>query len=326
MANLNVITGPQDALLTSARTINVRCTEFADVVKTNPRFEELAVGFNGLIVRIETAMVAKQSSRHTKNVTNEKNSRIVTFTDDLDNLAIIIADMAYEEKNSDWQTRATRAFKVKTKSLSEESLMSVSTEFIAFVRTIDKKMLTHYGVDDAEITDMETQIVDIKSWRLKKEVTVDQKSLDNATLAGLFKQLKVQKVKMEKVATRFIKKNPEFYAAFQKAAAVTLKLGVKTAKAEKEKTPEQLAVEAAKQAVAVAKKEAAFAKKQEALAKKQEAAAKKAEEKQAKVVAKAQKSKAAAPKQATILAGGSKANNNNPASAADNSILEVGKM
>ncbi len=269
MAVLNVLTGPQDAILKAARTMDERCTTFADVVGTIPRFKELAVHFNGLIARIDAAIMAKQSSRYTTNVTSEKNNRILAFLNDLDGLAMVVADMATEEKKVDWETTANRALKTKTKTLSEEGLIVVATEFVAVVKTIEQKLLDHYGIDAEELTSVEQEIADIKALRVKKEVTVDQKSLDNSTLANLFKELKDQKAKMVRLSSRFVKKSPEFYAAFQKAAEETLKLGVKTTKAEKEKTPEDLAVETAKKSVVAAKKEAAMAKKEATAAKKQ---------------------------------------------------------
>jgi hypothetical protein len=325
MAVVNVLSGPQDALLKASRTMDERCITYSEVVGTNPRFKQLSVNFGGLIVRIDAAIMAKQSSRHTTNVTSEKNNRISTFVGDLDSLAMVVVDMAAEEKKSDWATMANRALKTKTKGLSEEGLMAVSVEFIALVKTIEPKLLDHYAIDTEEIAAMEQEIADIKALRLKKEVTVDQKSLDNTTLANLFKALKEQKTKMVRLSERFAKKSPEFYAAFQKASEETLKLGVKTAKTEKEKTPEELAVDVAKKGVVIAKKEAAAARKEAASAKKAEVAAQKVVEKQNRAAAKAQKSKTTAKKQAVASGIGSAANGNNQAAAADASILEVGK-
>jgi hypothetical protein len=325
MATLNVLTGPQDAALTSSRTMRQRCIQYPEAVATMPRFQSLSIRLDNVIVRIDAAVIAKQSSRHTKNVTDEKNNRITAFMGDLDGLAILTSDMANEQNNSDWQTKAERALKTKTKSLSEEGLLAVGTEFMSFVKTVDAKLLADYGIDAAEIADMEAQIEDVKAWRVKKEVIVDQKTLDNSNLANLFKELKDVKATMERLSFRFAKSHPEFYAAFQKASEENLKLGVKTTKTEKEKTPEQLAVETAKKAVILAKKEAAIAKKEAELVKKQEAAAKKAEEKQQKAAAKKAKSKTNAAKKTEIVAGGSVANGNHQASAANSSILEVGK-
>jgi hypothetical protein len=254
MAVLNVINGPQDGLLKAARTMGERCIQYTEVVATVPRFQELAKGLNALIGRIDTAIMAKQSSRHTGNVTTEKNSRILNFMASLDDLANVIVDMAVEEKNSDWQNIATRALKSKTKAMSEEGLMAVASEFVAFLKTIGPKLMAHYGVEAAEITVMEEQIAEIKTLRVKKEVTVDQKSLDNNTLAGLFRELKNEKAKMERLSNRFAQKAPEFFAAFQKASVVTLKLGVKMARTKKDMTPEEEAAAQLKKAQSKSKK------------------------------------------------------------------------
>jgi hypothetical protein len=99
--------------------------------------------------------------------------------------------------------------------------------------------LRHYGIDATEIAGLDQQIKDIAAWRLKKEVIVDQKSLDNNTLALLFQQLKDEKEKMDRLSSRFTTKAPEFYAVYQKAQTVSTKSGSKTTRAKKEKAPAQ---------------------------------------------------------------------------------------
>jgi hypothetical protein len=311
MAVFNVISGPQDALLKASRTMCERCNQYADVVASVPRFQELYVGMGSIIVKIDAAILSKQTSRHTTNVTSEKNNRITTFISSLDALAVVLVDMGVEEKNSDWQNVAARAIKTKTKSLSEEGLMATSMEFVAFLKTIDAKRLLHYGIDAAEISDMEAQIAEIKALRLKKEVTIDQKTLDNTTLATLFVELKDEKAKMERLSNRFAQKAPEFYTAFQKATVVTVKLGIKSALTRKEKTPEQLATIAAQKEAITAKKDAS--------------AAKKAETKRIRAEAKIKKTVDVINKQAISLGSSSLANGRNQASAANGSILGAEK-
>jgi hypothetical protein len=236
MAVLNVITGPQDGVLKASRTMDERCTQFAGVIVAVPRFGELSAQMKGLIGQIDAAIIAKQASRHTTHVTTEKNARILTFIDDLDDVANVVVDMADEAKNLDWQTIATRSLKTKTKSMSEEGLLAVASEFANFLKALDSKALTRYGIEASEVASIEAQITDIKVWRLKKEVTADQKSLDNDTLASLFKNLKDVKAKMERLSRRFARKSPDFYAAFQKAAVVALRTGSKIVRVKKEPT------------------------------------------------------------------------------------------
>ena len=115
MAVSNVITGPQNGLLQASRTIGERCSQFPEVIATIPRFAELSGGLQSLITRIDAAVIAKQTSRHTSNVTNEKNGRLATLIDALHGVAVVIIDMAAEEKNSDWDTTAKRALKTNIK-------------------------------------------------------------------------------------------------------------------------------------------------------------------------------------------------------------------
>ena len=243
MAVSNVITGPQDGLLQASRTIGERCSQFPEVIATIPRFAELSSGLQALITRIDAAVIAKQTSRHTSNVTNEKNGRLATLIDALHGVAVVIVDMAAEEKNKDWDATAKRALKTKMKPASEEGQLAIANEFVAFLKTIDAKLLTHYGIDAVEIAGLDQQIKDIAAWRLKKEVIIDQKSLDNGTLASLFQQLKEEKEKMNRLSERFATKAPEFYAIYQKAQTVNLKSGNKATRAKKEKvvkTPQTL--------------------------------------------------------------------------------------
>lgn len=236
MAVLQVITGPQDGLLKSSRTSIERCNQFLTITQTVPRFLELSGQVSALIAQIDAAIVAKQSSRFTANVTNEKNSRIATFIEALNTTATIVIDLAIENKNKIWEDTAKRAVKNKTKSMSEEGLMAMGTEFINMLRTIDVASLNHFGIDDDEIVALEDQIKDVNAWRLRKEVTVDQKALDNELLASLFQSLKSEKEKMDRLSERFVNKSPEFYAAYQKASAIDLKTGSKTTRAKKDPT------------------------------------------------------------------------------------------
>ncbi len=238
MPVLNVITGPQDGLLQASRTIVERCSQFPEVIATIPRFAELASGLQSLITRIDAAIIAKQTSRHTSNVTNEKNGRIATLIEALHGVAVVIIDMAAEEKNKDWDATANRALRTKMKPASEEGQLAIANEFVAFLKTIDDKLLTHYGIDAVEIAGLDQQIKDIAAWRLKKEVIIDQKSLDNGTLASLFQQLKDEKEKMNRLSERFATKAPEFYAMYQKAQTVNLKSGKKATLVKKEKVPQ----------------------------------------------------------------------------------------
>jgi hypothetical protein len=125
MAVLNVITGPQSGLLQASRTIGERCSQFPEVIAMIPRFAELASGLQSIITRIDAAVIAKQTSRHTSGVTNEKNGRLATLIDALHGVAVVVIDMAAEEKNKDWETTAKRALKTKTKSASEEGQLAI---------------------------------------------------------------------------------------------------------------------------------------------------------------------------------------------------------
>jgi hypothetical protein len=326
MAILNVISGPQDGLLKAARTMSERCTQFTEVVASVPRFQELVTGLVDLIARIDAAILAKQSSRFTSNITAVKNNSIASFADELDDLATVILDLTTESNNSDGQSLATRAMRTKTKYLSEEGLLTVAVEFMAFVKTIEPKLLQFHGVDAEEVQSLDVQISDIKTLRVKKEVTVDQKTLDNASVANLFFELKGHKAKMELLSNRFSKKSPEFFAAFQKATVVTLKLGIKTAKSETEKTPIQLLAKVAKKEATLLQKAAVLSKAEAVKMQKSAVKEQKAADKQLKAATKTKKSKVATLMPTTNIGAISATNGSNPATEATQSILVAGNV
>ena len=227
MSVLKILTLPQDALLTTSRTISERCTQFASDIAPMLRFVNLVEQLKAIIGKIDAAMIVKQASKSTNTVTKQKNDSIEMLLNDLHDLAYVILDMAEQERNEDWAAKAKSATVTKNKTTSEESQLVLANEFIQFVQTIKPELLAYYDIDAAELLSIHQQVKDAYAWRVRKQVTTHQKSLDNSTLAGLFAELKLVKSQMARLISRFKKKSPEFYAAYLKADNKINKTGSK---------------------------------------------------------------------------------------------------
>ena len=232
-----ILTEKQDAMLRTCRTILKRCLEFAIAMGLIPRFGELAQEMTILIEKINAAIAAKQTSRSTKEVTKQKNDNLANLMSSLDELGSLAVGIADHKKNTDWLAKAEKALKKNTKNDSEEGVLLVASEFSKFLRTIDAKTLAHFGVDEAEIKDIDTQVENIHDWRVRKDLATDQKVLDNKVVSDLFDQLETLKGQMDTLSVRFKTKSPDFFAVYDKAKNINQKAGAKQGRVRKEAKP-----------------------------------------------------------------------------------------
>ena len=234
MKTQKILTDKHDALLQTGRTILERCTQYPTVTVLVPRFADLIVLMQTAVAQIDAAVVAKQSSRSTKDVTKQKNDGIADLIAFMDELAIIAVDIANYKKNADWTTRAEKALKKNVKDNSEEGILLVAREFALFLRSIGAETLTYFGIEEAEVVEIETKVKDINDWRVRKDLAIDQKSLDNKAVVDLFDKLENIKTQMDNLSGRFVTKSPEFFAAYDKATYVNQKVGAKSNRTKKD--------------------------------------------------------------------------------------------
>ena len=236
MAVIKILSDKQESLLRTCRNMLERCSQNTTETAKVPRFAELVTEMAQLVADIDAAMVAKQTSRDTTKVTEQKNQYVANLVVTLDELSRLAETIGIEKNNEIWRNNAEKGFRRSTKGISNETLVMVAREFIQFLKSIEEETLAHYGITAVEISEVEKDIQNIKDWRTKKEVAIGQKILDISSLATLLNQLDKIKSKMEIIGLRFAKLAPDFYSIYAKALVLNAKSGVKTARIKKDAT------------------------------------------------------------------------------------------
>lgn len=234
MAVTKILSEKQESLLRTCRNMLEPCSQKTIETAKVPRFAELVTEMAQLVADIDAAMVAKQTSRDTSKVTEQKNNYVANLVVALDELSRIAETIGTEKNNEIWCNNANKAFRRTTKRVSDETLVMVAREFIQFLKSIDEETLTHYGITADEISEVEKNIQNIKDWRMKKEVAMDQKTLHTTSVATLLNKLDKTKSKMDIIGLRFAKLAPDFYSIYAKSLVINAKAGVKTVRTKKD--------------------------------------------------------------------------------------------
>ena len=234
MKKEKILTEKQESLLKTCRTVLERCLQNKDDVAKIPRFAELVQSLNAIVVDIDTALAAKESSRDTKTITKLKNDSVDDLIIAVDKLAKVAGLIAKDKHNDEWVSKAKKGLKKHTFKTSPHNLLAMAQGFADFLTAIDADTRTYYGIDADDIADIESYRTQAKNLNLKKELAADQKTLDNQMVATLFDKLTELKLDMDTLSERFEKKAPTFFAVYQTAKIIPIKTGIRGQRAKKE--------------------------------------------------------------------------------------------
>ena len=131
MKKEKILTEKQESLLKTCRTVLERCLQNKDDVAKIPRFAELVQSLNAIVVDIDTALAAKESSRDTKTITKLKNDSVDDLIIAVDKLAKVAGLIAKDKHNDEWVSKAKKGLKKHTFKTSPPILFSNSNFWLA---------------------------------------------------------------------------------------------------------------------------------------------------------------------------------------------------
>jgi hypothetical protein len=212
-----ILNAVQTVLVRCCATIVDECASFEVNMAKLPRFAELFVEMQDLLDQIDAATDAKYASKDTRPVTAQKNAYIADFIGALDELSALTYLIGTEKGNSEWQTQSEAGLRANTSKAAEETLFAVARLQMTLTRTIDAKILAHYGISEKKLTDFEAKMALIKTGKQLQKAALGQKVASNQTLAELCNKLRKTRDTMTLLAGFFRDDNPDFYAVYMAA-------------------------------------------------------------------------------------------------------------
>lgn len=97
MAVIKILSDKQESLLRTCRNMLERCSQNTTETAKVPRFAELVTEMAQLVADIDAAMVAKQTSRNTTKVTEQKNQYVANLVVTLDELSRLAETIGIEK-------------------------------------------------------------------------------------------------------------------------------------------------------------------------------------------------------------------------------------
>ena len=206
----------QQNMLKIARSIIEKCNKYSSELLKLPRFLDASGVLKATISQIDTTMAVKQMEQKPKTLTSLKNTALGQLESLLDNMSKIVSMMGQEKNMPSCVNEAYKVFKRNLRPLGEDTKITIATDFITFLTTVDPKLLVYYGINDADRAMIDSKIKEVNDFIGQIETENSKKTTDGTSFSAMFQKIKATKEVMVTLAPAFKTLSPDFYNTLDK--------------------------------------------------------------------------------------------------------------
>ncbi|MDD4990726.1 MAG: hypothetical protein PHR83_00715 [Paludibacter sp.] len=208
----------QNSLLNSYKLIVVESKKSPEIVSLIPKFDKGITQLNEITTEIDSLRI--QQAKNIKGITQDKNDRLEELGDFIIDVAGAIHSYAVEKGDKTLQAKVD--YKInKVHSMKQGELKTAAGIVLEEVAKLPATALTEEGITDEEMTEFEALYNDLKDTTNGNREAVIERSSHTDRIAELFAQAaSLKKNTLDRLATQFQRKAPEFYQRYKDASTV----------------------------------------------------------------------------------------------------------